>query len=228
MSYQYLLFDADNTLFDFDQTAKDAFAATFVAFGMQQETHHYEQYWGISQGCWRDFEAKKIDQETLRRVRFELFFEAAALEGNALKFNEKYLQNLVHHSSLLDGALDLLDGLHGKIPMAIITNGLKGVQRPRLKRTGLMDYFEAIVVSDEIGVSKPHAPFFDHTFEQINFPDKSEVLVIGDSLSSDIKGGNNYGLHTCWYNPKGLPNHLEVVPTYEIGDLAELYEIVNL
>ena len=227
MLYQYLLFDADNTLFDFDQTAKDAFAATFRAFGMQEEDHHYEQYHGISQGCWRDFEAKKIDQETLRRVRFELFFEAASIEEDALEFNRHYLQNLINHSSLLEGALELLNQLHGKIPMAIITNGLKDVQRPRLKRTGLTDYFEAIVVSDEIGVSKPHAPFFDHTFEQINFPDKSKVLVIGDSLSSDIKGGNNYGLHTCWFNPKKQSNHLGVSPTYEIGRLEELYGILK-
>ncbi|MEZ4887758.1 MAG: YjjG family noncanonical pyrimidine nucleotidase [Chitinophagales bacterium] len=226
MPYQYLLFDADNTLFDFDQTAKDAFAATFTSFGITQEAHHFDQYLGISQQCWRDFEQKKIDQDTLRRVRFELFFEAAAIAGDALHFNEQYLQNLVHHSSLLEGAFEVLQQLHGKIPMAIITNGLKEVQRPRLQRTGLTPYFEAIIVSDEIGVSKPHTPFFDHTFEQIDFPNKSEVLVIGDSLSSDIQGGNNYGLHTCWYNPKGLDNHLGVLPTYEIQDLKELHGIV--
>lgn len=227
MPYQYLLFDADNTLFDFDQTAKDAFAATFDGFGMTQEEHHYEQYHTISQQCWRDFEEKKIDQDTLRRVRFELFFEAAAIAGNALHFNNQYLQNLILHSSLLEGAMDLMNGLHGKVPMAIITNGLKDIQRHRLERTGLTPFFEAIVVSDEIGVSKPHAPFFDHTFEQINFPDKSKVLVIGDSLSSDIRGGHNYGLDTCWFNPKGLENHLEIQPTYEIGELEELYGLLQ-
>ncbi len=226
MPYQYLLFDADNTLFDFDQTAKDAFAATFTAFGMTQEAHHFEQYIQISQQCWRDFEAKKIDQDTLRRVRFELFFEAAKIMGDALQFNQQYLQNLIHHSSLLEGAYELMQQLHGKIPMAIITNGLKEIQRHRLNHTGLTPFFEAIVVSDEIGVSKPHAPFFDHTFEQINFPKKSEVLVIGDSLSSDIRGGHNYGLDTCWFNPKGLENNMEIQPTYEIGELEELHDLL--
>lgn len=224
--YQYLLFDADNTLFDFDQTAKDAFAATFGAFGIKQEAHHYDQYFEISQQCWRDFEDKKIDQNTLRRVRFELFFEAAKIEGNALQFNNQYLQNLIHHSSLLEGAMELLQQLHGKIPMAIITNGLKDIQPHRLQQTGLTPFFETIVISDEIGVSKPHAPFFDHTFEKINFPKKSEVLVIGDSLSSDILGGHNYGLDTCWFNPKGLQNYLEIEPTYEIGDLKELQQLI--
>jgi len=90
----------------------------------------------------------------------------------------------------------------------------------------LTTFFEAVIISDEIGVSKPHTPFFDHTFEQINFPKKSEVLVIGDSLSSDIRGGHNYGLDTCWFNPKGLKNHLEIAPTYEIGELRELHGLL--
>ncbi len=226
MPYQHLLFDADNTLFDFDLTAQRAFSQTFVQFDMKEKAHHYEQYHVISQACWRDFEEKKITQEKLRKLRFERFFEAAKLEGNAEVFNKQYLQNLITNSTLLEGALELIQNLHRNFSLTVITNGLKELQRPRLRYTGLMPYFEVVVVSDEIGVSKPHSPFFDYTFEQLEFPDKTGVLVIGDSLSSDIKGGNNYGLDTCWFNPKDLPNSSGNNPTFEIGTLEEIYEIV--
>lgn len=226
MSYKHLLFDADNTLFDFDLTAQRAFSQAFVQFGMQEKAHHYEQYHVISQACWRDFEEQKITQTELRRLRFERFFEAAKLEENAEDFNKQYLQNLITNSTLLEGALELIQNLHGNFSLTVITNGLKELQRPRLFHTGLTPYFEVVVVSDEIGVSKPHTPFFDHTFEQLAFPDKSSALVIGDSLSSDIKGGNNYGIDTCWFNPKELPNSSENKPTFEIGTLEEIYGIV--
>ena len=110
--------------------------------------------------------------------------------------------------------------------MALVTNGLKVVQRPRIAKSQTGHYFQAIVVSEEIGASKPGRTFFDYTFQQIGHPPKSEVLIVGDSLNSDIQGGNNFGIDTCWYNPAKKYNESAIKPTFEIQSLQHLKTFV--
>jgi 2-haloacid dehalogenase len=111
--------------------------------------------------------------------------------------------------------------------MMIITNGLADVQRPRFARSAIGDCFADLVISEEVGAAKPHNRIFDIAFEKMQFPKQDEVLIIGDSLSSDIEGGNNYGIDTCWFNPQREPGNEEVEPTYEITALGELLGLVG-
>lgn len=224
--YQWLLFDADNTLFDFDGAAKLAFRDTLEQFQIPYRSHYLNIYKSVNNIVWKDYEEGKLSAKVLRSKRFELFLKEIEQERKPDAMNVFYLNRLIANSELIRGARTLLDKLQQHYKMVIITNGLKEVQRPRLKLTRLTPYFETIVVSDEIGVGKPQRGFFDYTFSQINHPNKTDVLVIGDNLNSDIKGGVDYGLDTCWYNPFGKDNETEIKPTYEIRKLKELEKML--
>lgn len=223
MKYEWLLFDLDNTLLDFDLAALHAFQHTLIAHNIPSQPHYYKLYKKINHKVWQAYENKSISSQALRPKRFELFLEAINKEGvSAATMSSTYLSLLVEHSTVLIGAKAMLDYLKPNYKLAIITNGLKEVQRPRLALTKIEHYFDAIIVSDEIGVAKPQTAYFDYVFKEIQYPSKRNVLVIGDSLTSDITGGNNYDLDTCWYNPKKLKNTLKVTPTYEIDNLEQL------
>ncbi len=226
MCYEWLFFDLDNTLLDFDRSSKYAFEKAFADFKIPFNSSYYGIYNQINKEHWLAFEQGKISQEVLRTKRFEVFFEAIRKDCDASDFSACYLSNLASVRFLLDGAMPLLDRFKGQFRLMIITNGLKEVQRPRIKINELEPYFDRIVVSDEIGVAKPHKGFFDYAFNEIGNPSKEKVLVIGDSLSSDIAGGNQYGLDTCWYNPQKKQNKTNHKPTFEIDNLASLETIV--
>lgn len=226
MKYTWLLFDADNTLYDFNKASHLAFAKVTQEKGIVFSEDLYQIYQKENHKVWKAFEDGQIDAIELRPKRFELFFAAAKIEGDPHHWNKRYLEELINHPILLDGAEALLQQLHGKYKMAIITNGLKEVQRPRFRANEIDQYFETIVVSDEIGVAKPKQAFFDYTFQQIGQPDKSTALVIGDSINSDMKGGINYGLSTCWYNPLEAKSQTAISPKYQIKKLDELHKII--
>jgi len=228
MPYDWILFDADNTLFDFDLSAEKSLEKTIRDFDIEYQPMHQDIYEKINKKCWKDFEDGLLPQSKLRDLRFELFLKAINEPADVVKMSSYYLKCLSETDYMLNGARELLNRLEGKIKMALVTNGLKEVQRPRITKAKLTHYFETIVVSDEIGVAKPNIAFYDYTFEQINWPDKNKVLKIGDSLNSDIQGGINYGLDTCWYNPHKKENKTQFIPTYEIHDLNQIDDLVFL
>ncbi|MEO0776552.1 MAG: YjjG family noncanonical pyrimidine nucleotidase [Bacteroidota bacterium] len=227
MPYQYLLFDADNTLFDFSEASHLAFAQLLRAEGHDYHETHYATYQAGNELVWREFERGLIDARELRVKRFRLFFERSGLGGDPAVYHQQYMDNLIRATELLSGTLPLLEKLYGRVRMAIITNGLREAQRPRIRKLGLDRYFDHIIVSDEIGSAKPDPAFFDYTFAQLQQPDPECVLVIGDSLSSDIQGGLNYGLDTCWFNPQGKPNEGPVRPRYEVRSIERVWDIVR-
>lgn len=221
-SYDWLLLDADNTLFDFDRCEAKALQSALADHGVPFSADHHPIYTQINRQCWRDYEEKKITKAELRLRRFELFFNSIGVSLDPGKFGRNYLVHLSTAAFLLDGAVELLEQLQAGYHLALVTNGLKEVQRPRLEAGALTNYFEVIIVSDEIGHAKPHAPFFDYTFEQIGHPQKERVLIVGDNINADIKGGLEYGIHACWYNPQKRESPLTIKPTYEILHLGEL------
>lgn len=225
--YNWLLFDVDNTLLDFDSAAKIAFHKTLEIFKIPARPQIYSIYKKVNHLVWTAYENKEISSEALRPKRFELFLKEINLPGQPAEMNETYLSLLIESSTLWRGAKDVLNQLSSQYQMAVITNGLKEVQRPRLALTQIDHFFQTIIVSDEIGVAKPQAGFFDYAFQQIKSSSKNKVLVIGDSLNSDIKGGINYGLDTCWFNPMGKDNTSGLQPTYEIRTLRELMEVLS-
>lgn len=226
--YRWLLFDADGTLFDFDQAEADALAATFEQFGYQSRRHYDAVYRQINRQIWLDFEDGKITAGRLQVRRFELLLDAIDLALDPEVFGRRYLQNLARCTDLVDGAETVLQALHGRFNLAIITNGLTDVQRPRLAASTIGHYFAAVVISEESGVAKPDPAIFDVAFSRMGWPGKDEVLIVGDSLSSDMQGGVNYGIDTCWYNPQRKPLEPALPVRYEIHSLIELLPLLGV
>jgi YjjG family noncanonical pyrimidine nucleotidase len=221
MRYTWLLFDADGTLFDYDKAETQAIRQTFEQFGHPYLASYLACYRPINHQLWLDLERGAITPAALQVRRFELLLEALHLQGDPAAFSACYLQNLAGAWALIDGAEGLIRSLYQKYHMMVITNGLRDVQRPRLNASPIGKYFDDVVVSEEIGFAKPSAGFFDVAFARMNYPDKRRVLLIGDSLSADIQGGINYGIDTCWFNPKHLPRPEGLDIRYEIGFLPQ-------
>ncbi len=217
MKYDVLLFDLDDTLFDFRLSEKPAFTKTFQTFGLPNGFNEYiTSYKEISHVLWNDLEQGNITLAELRVERFKRLFLQHGLLLNAMDFGEAYLENLGQEIHIIDGVKDMLEGLPG-YRLALLTNGFKDVQHARMNNSDLAHSFEAIITSEEAGSQKPHADIFDFAFDKLKISDKSRVLMIGDSLTSDIQGGNHYGIDTCWFNPQVKDNKTTIEPTYEIN-----------
>lgn len=223
-SYQWLLFDADGTLFDYDLAEVKALSGAFRDFELPFDEPSAAQYREINRLVWLDFEHGRISAEDLRVVRFERLFEALGRAGtlDADDFSRRYLVHLSEASDLVEGAHEIVNALRARYRMALITNGLSDVQRPRLAGSPLADAFEVLAISEEMGIAKPAAGYFEIVMDRLGRPPKAQLLIIGDSLSSDIQGGLNAGIDTCWYNPTGLPADPRIPARYEIRRLSEL------
>lgn len=223
MKYEWLLFDLDNTLLSFEASEHYALAKVLEKVGLTFQPKYLEIYEKINRACWDAFEAGTLTQSILNETRFSQFLDQLGLPNeDSVALGNHYLIQLSEKVVFMEGAKVLLDAQYLDYNLGIVTNGLKEVQRPKLVKAGLIPYFKIIIVSDEIGMSKPQANFFDFTFQQMGNPPKEKVLIIGDSLNSDIKGGHNYGIDTCWYNPLKKKNSSKIQPTYEIDSLDQL------
>lgn len=228
MSYQWLLIDADDTLFDYDAAETDALAAAFADFDIDVQPAHAEAYRQINAALWKAFERGEIAQDILRLERFRQLFQAFGMEVDVEAFSTCYLRHLGQAGHLLPGAIALLEALLGKVGLVLITNGIAGVQRSRLVRSGLERYFDAVIISDEVGAAKPDPAIFDAAFAAMGYPPKTTVLMVGDSLTSDIAGGVAYGLDTCWFNPQAKPCPAGLQICYEVRRLDEVLDLVKV
>ena len=226
MRYRWLLFDADGTLFDYDKAEAYALRTTFGEFGLEYEPDYLEVYRPINAQIWRDFEKGLISAESVKADRFQFLFDAIGVGTDAQSFSARYLKNLGDSAELIEGAEDLIRTLQGRVGLMLITNGLKEVQRSRLARSAIADCFAGIVISEEVGSAKPHRGIFDAAFARMGGPRKEDVLLIGDSLTADIRGAIDYGIDTCWYNPAGTTPGSDLRITYEIAHLEELLSIL--
>jgi 2-haloacid dehalogenase len=226
MTYSWLLFDADGTLFDYDQAEATALQQAFAEVGTTFEPAHLNAYREINTRVWREFEAGRITAERLRLQRFELLFETLGRSLTPAEFSPVYLRHLARASQLIEGAREIVPALCAKYRLALITNGLRDVQRPRLAGSAIRDCFKEVIISEEIGAAKPDPAIFDAAFERLGRPQRAEVLLVGDSLTSDIAGGRRYGLDTCWFNPTGAARAADATSTYEIRHLSELARLL--
>lgn len=227
MSYEWVLLDADGTLFDYDEAERYALEATLQDFELAFDERTIAQYRRINGALWLDFEEGKVKADRLKVLRFERLL--AAMEAGVAdpaRFSAVYLSHLGECAALIDGAAQVVRTLHARARLALITNGLKEVQRSRLAKSQLEPYFEAVIISDEIGVAKPDPEIFDVAFLRMGEPDRSDVLIVGDSLTSDMKGGRDYGIDTCWFNPDHAPREPQIETHYEIESLSDLFRIV--
>jgi len=225
--YEWLLFDVDNTLLDFTKASKESLYKTFEDHDMTLTEEIYKIYKTENAKVWISFENKEIDTAQLKKIRFAGFFDVMGIQDlDPFDFNTAYVENLVAVSEVYEGANELIKKLSSQYKVSIITNGLKEAQRPRLERVGMINMYDSIVVSDEIGVAKPDVKFFEHTYTTIpNPPEKSKILVIGDNLMSDILGGQNFGVDTCWINHK-KENTSSIIPTYSIGSVFDIESVL--
>ncbi|MFC0322661.1 pyrimidine 5'-nucleotidase [Gallibacterium melopsittaci] len=222
MKYNWILFDADETLFSFDSFAglKQLFANYNVDFTQED----FIQYQQVNKPLWVAYQDGKIDAKTLQESRFSEWGKKLSVKPAEL--NHGFLLSMAEVCRPLDGVVDLLQQLKDRAKLAIITNGFTAMQQLRLHKTGLKDYFEFVVVSEEIGVSKPNPQFFHHALELASPQDSKQVLVVGDTLESDILGGNNVGLDTCWLD-HGRENLTAIKPTYQITKIADLLPVIT-
>ena len=227
MKYKWLLLDADGTLFDYDKAEATALQKAFEQFGYEFQPEYAVAYRRIDREMWLEFEQGKVSQERLRTRRFELLFETMHIESDPVKFSATYIQNLAEGAYLINGAEKVVKSLVGQVGLVLITNGLEEVQRSRLAKSTIGDCFSDVVISEEVGAAKPDTRIFQAAFERMGHPKKEDVLIVGDSLTSDIKGGNEYGIDTCWFNPDQMVCDQDVEIQYEIRRLDELRAIVG-
>jgi len=226
MKYTWLLFDADDTLFDFPKAEANALRWTLEQSNLPFRPEFFGIYSRYNQQVWQEFERGEVTSLELRVKRFRLFFEEAGLAGDPETISPLYLQNLALGADLLPSAEEVIRAVQGRFHLALVTNGLKDVQRPRLERSALRHSFEHIFISEEVGAAKPSRAYFEAVFRGIGNPPKQSVLLIGDSLSSDMRGGVDHGIDTCWYNPTGKTTDLPV--TYQISRLVELLDLLKI
>ena len=227
MRYTWVLFDADGTLFDYARAESTALERAFAHNGYRFEPGHLVAYQRINHQVWLEFERGELAQADLQVKRFAQLFDELGLTGDPADLSHRYLVHLGGVPDLLDGAEELIRGLQGRVGLALITNGLASVQRPRLAASSISDCFDPVLISEEIGLAKPDPRIFELAFERMGSPARDEVLIVGDSLSSDIRGGNNYGIDTCWYNPAGKERGPEVDVSYEVRVLSEIRDVVE-
>jgi YjjG family noncanonical pyrimidine nucleotidase len=225
--YPWLFFDADGTLFDYNRAEATAFRKAFESLQFQFEENYLDMYQKINRDLWKALERHEVTPAVLRVRRFELLLEALQLAGSADDLNIAYVEQLGLCTDLIDGAYEVLQTLDERSHIAIVTNGLEAVQRSRLMNSTIHPFITELIISEEVGAAKPHPAFFDAAFAMTGNPAKKDVLIIGDSLTSDMQGGADYGIDTCWYNPTGELKPQGRPVTYEIKDLHELFEIIE-
>ncbi|MCX7027888.1 MAG: YjjG family noncanonical pyrimidine nucleotidase [Spirochaetes bacterium] len=220
--YRLVFMDADETLFDFARAETFALSEVFNQFGLAADETALRQYDAINKECWRKFERGEMDQAALKVERFRLLFETMGAGIDPAEFGLAYLDWLSKGGFLLEGAEELCEYLSGKYRLALVTNGIAQVQEQRFDASPIRKYFEAIVISEEAGYSKPNPDIFEYACGLVDYHAKDRMIIVGDSLNSDIAGGAAFGIDTCWLNPKGSPRTPGIVPTYEIADLFGL------
>ncbi|TCL55711.1 2-haloacid dehalogenase [Kineothrix alysoides] len=226
--FEIILWDVDQTLLDFKRSENYAVRYCFGLFGLKVTDEIVAMYSGINEGFWKRIEKGEITKKEALVERFRAFFSQIGVTGvEPEEFQMHYADALGSVYYYQDDSYELVKQLKGQYRQYLVTNGVTHTQRKKLKLSGLDQLVEDIFVSEEIGVPKPQKEYFDRCFSRIQDFDKEKVIIVGDSLSSDMLGGNNAGLVTCWYNPGGLKNESEVRIDYEIKNLQDIISVLK-
>ncbi len=222
--YSVYLLDADETLFDFRRAEREALRKVFAAHGFPFGEAVLEQYREINEALWRVLERGETTKDQLQVERFVCLFRQLGQAADPERVGrEEYPDALAEGNFLLPDALDTCRELSRTATLYLTTNGITRVQKRRLRESELAPYITGIFVSEEAGAAKPQKAYFDYVFSKIGLKDRSQALIVGDSLTSDIAGGVNAGIDSCWLNPEEKPCSSNVAPTWEIRSLRELF-----
>lgn len=217
-----VLFDLDDTLFDFHKAEKIALTKTLVHFGIDPTEETLALYSTINAAHWKRLELGEISREEVKVGRYRELFETIGVECDPVKATAYYESMLAIGHYFMPGAPELLGELYRKYRLYIVSNGTAKVQEGRIGSSGITKYMDGIFISQILGANKPDKQFFDICFAEIPDFSLSETVIIGDSLSSDIKGGINAGITTVWFNPKVIENDSDIKPDYTINELSEV------
>lgn len=223
MKYQWVLFDADETLFSFNSYL--GLKAMLTRYKIDFTEQDYQEFQAINKPLWVAYQNNEITAEDIQTRRFAKLSEKTGLLP--LQLNQELMAEMALVSKPLEGVIDMLNALYGKVRMGIITNGFTDLQQKRLENTYTAHFFEIVVISEQIGAAKPDRQVFDYAFALMDEFDRTKVLMVGDTLASDVLGGNNAGIDTCWLNPLRKENDTHIKPTYEIHNIKQLIEIVE-
>ena len=221
-NYYCILFDLDGTLLDFSAAEKIAIAATLEAFELSGSEENCSLFSEINASLWAQLEHGQIKKDRLLVQRFSQLIERLSAQGDAIRMNNEFMTRLSAAAMPFEGAKEVLEELAEFSTLAIATNGMQTVQMNRLERSGLTSYFDEVFVSEKMGVAKPNPRFFEIALQRLGIKNREKVLMVGDSLTADIKGGIDAGLHTCWCNFSHVQNQTGIAPTYTIHSLEQL------
>ena len=224
-----ILWDFDGTLLDFIAAEKAAIKTLFGEFNLGQcSDEMIKRYSEINKTYWQRLERGEITKQEVLVGRFKEFFKSEGIDISVVEeFNSLYQLRLGDTIVYHDDSLEIIKSLQGRVRQYVVSNGTVEAQSKKLRLSGLGELVDGIFLSEHIGVEKPNIEFFDKVLEEIKPADRSSILIVGDSLTSDIQGGNNAGIVTCWYNPLGdkAPDKYRI--DYEISDLHQIYEIIE-
>ncbi|HGO5814704.1 TPA: pyrimidine 5'-nucleotidase [Mannheimia haemolytica] len=223
MKYQWILFDADETLFSFNSYL--GLKAMLARYQIDFSEQDYQQFQAVNKPLWVAYQNNEITAQDIQTRRFAKLSAQTGVEP--LKLNQELMAEMALVSKPLDGVLEMLNALYGKVKMGIVTNGFTDLQQKRLENTDTAHFFDIVVISEQIGAAKPDRQVFDYAFALMDEFDKTKVLMVGDTLASDILGGNNAGIDTCWVNLHHAENNTQIKPTYEIHDIRQIIQIVK-
>ena len=224
---KYILFDLDDTIFDFSKAERVAITEVFDKIGIEPSEKNIERYCEINRECWGMLERGEMTREEIVVLRFDRFFSEFNLDFSPKMTQEMYVRALGSHHYFIEGAENVLSALSKKYKLYAVTNGLFAVQSPRIHDARLDRFFDGYFISEDIGFSKPRVEFFDIAFSKIEGFEKEKAIIVGDSLQSDILGGKNAGVRTCYYNPNNKENKGKIIPDYEIKKLSELPRLLE-
>lgn len=214
--------DLDDTILDFLAAEKAALTRTLSHFGIAPDERVLARYSAINDAQWKLLERGEITRDQVKLRRYALLFEEFGIDCDPMMVNDHYMEELSKGHIFMEGAKALLDALFGSYRLYLASNGTTWVQERRLKSADLYRYFDGVFISQELGYDKPDPRFFEKAFATISDFKKEESVMVGDSLTSDIKGGKGAGLKTLWFNPKGKENHTDIQPDHTFTRLAEL------
>jgi len=222
MKYDWILFDADETLFSFD--AFTGLQTMFARLGVEFTEQDFAEYQLVNKPLWVQYQDGQISASHLQQERFVGWAEK--LNTTAFELNRLFLEAMADICEVLPGVKEVLELIQGRAQLGIITNGFTQLQSVRLNKTGLSDYFQHVIISEEVGVAKPDKAIFDFAFDKMGQPNKQRVLMVGDNVHSDVLGGINAGVETCWLNWNGALKPADIDPHYQVADWTELKQLL--
>ncbi|SFQ35536.1 2-haloacid dehalogenase [Lachnospiraceae bacterium XBB1006] len=222
-----LFLDLDETIFDFKLAQEEALKRAFARFGLEPGNEVLERYDVINKYVWQLLEEQKATREEILLMRFQLLFQEYGIDCDVRALQDTYEEELGIGHFYLPGAKEFLDTVKGRYALYLVSNGTSNVQDSRIRSSDLATYLDAIFISETVGADKPSLAFFEHCFAEIPPFRKEEAVIIGDSLTSDIRGGINAGLHTIWFNHRNQEPRSDILPEYEAATYDEILQILE-